>query len=405
MPGRHGYAQGAGWVTESGGTALPQNISYDRRNGNVPLEYKASQSIDFIPGFENALGDEFTAYITSEGSNESGNGVDGTEGFYRYGFNGKENDNEVKGEGNQQEYGLRIYDPRLGKFLSVDPLTKGYPMLTPYQFASNSPIAGIDVDGGEFKYYTLKWQPQADGKSHLALDKQVDQVNRAFRTSITVTGINHPTVIVPGSKLTPPILGTSDKSSKEINFSMESLGMSPTVVSPDGKSWRVVPAYLDLKDLPSLTDPIWNTFERPDEYIERSIEDANKIVVGARSASEVVSILHGSIKKGQLGESKLKRYDGAKPKYHINKKHVELRKGQDATKLPKDAEEVFKEAVPDNPSKPKHWYSKNADGAIYRYSSSNDGKAHFSGRSDQGDGLQSISDYAKERLKGLNGKN
>jgi len=27
---------------------------------------------------------------------------------YRYGFNGKENDNEVKGEGNQQDYGLRI---------------------------------------------------------------------------------------------------------------------------------------------------------------------------------------------------------------------------------------------------------------------------------------------------------
>jgi RHS repeat-associated protein len=68
---------------------------------------------------------------------------------YRYGFNGKENDNEVKGEGNQQDYGMRIYDPRLGRFLSVDPLTKDYPMLTPYQFASDNPIALIDVDGLE----------------------------------------------------------------------------------------------------------------------------------------------------------------------------------------------------------------------------------------------------------------
>ena len=68
---------------------------------------------------------------------------------YRYGFNGKENDNEVKGEGNQQDYGLRIYDPRLGKFLSVDPLTQSYPELTPYQFASNSPIASVDLDGKE----------------------------------------------------------------------------------------------------------------------------------------------------------------------------------------------------------------------------------------------------------------
>ncbi len=71
-------------------------------------------------------------------------------GGYRYGFNGKENDNEVKGDGNQQDYGMRIYDPRVGKFLSVDPLTNKYPELTPYQFASNRPIDGIDFDGKEW---------------------------------------------------------------------------------------------------------------------------------------------------------------------------------------------------------------------------------------------------------------
>jgi RHS repeat-associated protein len=71
---------------------------------------------------------------------------------YKYGFNGKENDNDVKGvEGGQQDYGLRIYDPRLGRFLSVDPLTNEYPELTPYQFAGNNPIKFIDLDGGEPK--------------------------------------------------------------------------------------------------------------------------------------------------------------------------------------------------------------------------------------------------------------
>lgn len=68
---------------------------------------------------------------------------------YLYGFNGKENDNEAKGDGNQQDYGMRIYDPRLGKFLSIDPITKKYPELTPYQFASNTPIFSIDIDGLE----------------------------------------------------------------------------------------------------------------------------------------------------------------------------------------------------------------------------------------------------------------
>jgi RHS repeat-associated protein len=73
---------------------------------------------------------------------------------YRYGFNGKENDNQVKGEGNQQDYGMRVYDPRLGKFLSVDPLTKSFPFYTPYQFAGNKPIYALDLDGmEELPYY------------------------------------------------------------------------------------------------------------------------------------------------------------------------------------------------------------------------------------------------------------
>jgi RHS repeat-associated protein len=60
------------------------------------------------------------------------------------------NDNDVKGGlGNQQDYGMRIYDPRVGRFLSVDPITKSYPELTPYQYASNRPIWAVDLDGLE----------------------------------------------------------------------------------------------------------------------------------------------------------------------------------------------------------------------------------------------------------------
>jgi RHS repeat-associated protein len=72
---------------------------------------------------------------------------------YRFGFNGKENDNEVKGKGNQVDFGARVYDPRLVRFLSVDPLTKSYPFNTPYSFAANSPIVAVDQDG-EFPVWT-----------------------------------------------------------------------------------------------------------------------------------------------------------------------------------------------------------------------------------------------------------
>jgi uncharacterized protein RhaS with RHS repeats len=47
------------------------------------------------------------------------------------------------------DYGFRIYDPRIARFLSVDPLSDNFPELTPYQYASNNPIMFIDIDGLE----------------------------------------------------------------------------------------------------------------------------------------------------------------------------------------------------------------------------------------------------------------
>lgn len=77
----------------------------------------------------------------------------GYDGEYRYGFNGKEEDDEIKGNGNSLDYGFRIQDPRTARFLSVDPLSPDYPMLTPYQYASNNPIYNIDIDGLEGAEY------------------------------------------------------------------------------------------------------------------------------------------------------------------------------------------------------------------------------------------------------------
>jgi RHS repeat-associated protein len=79
---------------------------------------------------------------------------------HRYGFNGKENDNEVKGEGVQRDYGFRIYDARVARFLSVDPLTKSYPSWSPYPFAMNRVIDGVDLDG-------LEWVRKVDANGDI----------------------------------------------------------------------------------------------------------------------------------------------------------------------------------------------------------------------------------------------
>jgi RHS repeat-associated protein len=101
---------------------------------------------------------------------------------YRFGFNGKENDNEVKGEGNQQDYGMRIYDPRLGRFLSVDPLTKEYPWNSTYAYAENSPILFKDLDGLERIHYQ---KTTVNGKPVFTLMGQEDFVVSSFEPSLT----------------------------------------------------------------------------------------------------------------------------------------------------------------------------------------------------------------------------
>jgi RHS repeat-associated protein len=71
--------------------------------------------------------------------------------FYRFGFNGKEQDPELKGKHNVQDYGFRMNETRYGRFFTVEPLREKYPELSCYQFASNNPITNSDLDGGEPK--------------------------------------------------------------------------------------------------------------------------------------------------------------------------------------------------------------------------------------------------------------
>lgn len=105
---------------------------------------------------------------------------------YRYGFNGKELDKEVSAT-TTYDYGFRIYSPALGKFLSVDPLTKKFPELTPYQFASNSPIWNIDLDGLEGSRYTDPKQIlyKAGGDISDAMGNFADKFSTKFEAGYT----------------------------------------------------------------------------------------------------------------------------------------------------------------------------------------------------------------------------
>jgi RHS repeat-associated protein len=65
----------------------------------------------------------------------------------RYLFNGMEHDGEVSGDGNSYTTEFRQFDPRLGRWKSLDPLMHMFPSLSPYVAFDNNPIYYIDPYG------------------------------------------------------------------------------------------------------------------------------------------------------------------------------------------------------------------------------------------------------------------
>jgi RHS repeat-associated protein len=87
-------------------------------------------------------------------------------GDYRYGFQGQEKDDEVKGEGNSVNYKYRMHDPRIGRFFAVDPLAGDYPHNSPYAFSENRVIDAVELEGLEMVLVHGTWAARKDTKIH-----------------------------------------------------------------------------------------------------------------------------------------------------------------------------------------------------------------------------------------------
>jgi RHS repeat-associated protein len=61
----------------------------------------------------------------------------------RYQYNGK----ELSPETGLYAYGARYYDPTIGRFTGVDPISDQFPHVSTYNYAENEPVGSIDLHG------------------------------------------------------------------------------------------------------------------------------------------------------------------------------------------------------------------------------------------------------------------
>src|SRR5690606_11680882 len=130
------------WKTDSISFTVDPLYRYTVHVRNSASFGTTSINIDFIEVYGEASASYLTCSEDSVG--------------YRYGFNSMPKDNEIYGpEGSGYDFGARIYDSRLGRWMSVDPLAYKAPGWTPYRAFFNNPIRYIDSDG--------RWEWDANG--------------------------------------------------------------------------------------------------------------------------------------------------------------------------------------------------------------------------------------------------
>jgi len=100
---------------------------------------------------------------------------------YKYGFNGMEKDDDINVNGGSYDFSARIYDSRLSRFLSVDPLFRNYPFSSPYSYAQNRPIDGRDIEGLEWSQSTTTY---ANGWTETKFTVKIKVVNKSSLTAV-----------------------------------------------------------------------------------------------------------------------------------------------------------------------------------------------------------------------------
>jgi RHS repeat-associated protein len=170
---------------------------------------------------------------------------------YRYGFQGQEKDDEIKGEGNSLNYTFRMHDPRVGRFFAVDPLTHKYPHYTPYSFSGNKVIAFVELEGLEESRInaTIDWNTAVKLSGKDATSEQIlkkyNEIHFAASKQFAVAAFKLP--FPAGGAARDFIEHYAYGDGEPLKLSKEQMLEVYPLVTPDGSSVDLSLSTIDFK--------------------------------------------------------------------------------------------------------------------------------------------------------------
>ena len=252
--------------------------------------------------------------------------------LYRYGYNGKEKDGELHGEGNSYDYGARIYDPRVGCWWSKDPIADEYANWTPYHFAMNSPIMLLDPDGKDIILA---------GKNNSSITIKTDLINitldvaplginfggkytfegeRILSAALDIAGIIDPTGIADVANA-----GLQAKNNDWFGAGISLLGVIPYV----GDAAKIGKITKDIKIIEEAID-VAKSLTKESVFAERAAESVIKVEKTVAKVEKTVVKEEGIIykrtnpKTGKeyIGQAKSEKHYIKRKKAHDKKNGV-----------------------------------------------------------------------------------
>ena len=194
---------------------------------------------------------------------------------YRYGFQGQEKDDEIKGEGNSYHAEFWQYDSRIGRRWNPDPIVKTHE--SPYAAFANNPIWFTDRNGADTtKVAHIK--PLLERMGHLS--NEMDKVGKQIQESLKI--LKDVENIVDEHSAWSIALGT-------ISGGLGSIMMEGDYLL-GGTADKVDKMYADFEQLQGQFEALFNEYDQIKGYL--------KIKLGS---SEAIQLESTGIEKNSSG--------------------------------------------------------------------------------------------------------